>query len=301
MLQSMGSATGQTCLATTSGTAAAKSTAASGFTWCQRTFETTLTGTPPDQLPDAAELLKPTADASQSTVGSATDCPLTDCTATQNLLNGGGVLGKQTFTAANGKIEITETSAKFKKTDAANSATSAKQGLQAAHYFLKELKDSDTQTKSDAGNKTANDIIKDLNFKEYLKKVLVAETLPDNSVIDTIYGKDTDDFRKAFWGHVEETVIPKEATGRTKDAKLGAINNLKELHLAAIYYQTQTWDKLAEKAETVKKLQDKSEKKDLKTAETTCNAAKDDREACENLKDKGCFFNSKREDGKTVS
>nr|APD73615.1 variant surface glycoprotein 1125.1403 [Trypanosoma brucei] len=232
MLQSMGSATGQTCLATTSGTAAAKSTVAAGFTGCQRTFETTLTGTPPDQLPDAAELLKPAVDKTQTTGGSATDCPLTDGTATQNLLNAGGVLGKQTFTAANGKIEITTANAKFKKTDAANSASSASQGLQAAHYFLKELKDSDTRTKGAAGNKTANDIIKEPNFKEYLKKVLAAETLPDNSLLDTTYGKDTDDFRKAFWGHVEETVIPKEATGRNEDTKLGAINTLKELHLA---------------------------------------------------------------------
>nr|APD72745.1 variant surface glycoprotein 1125.1288 [Trypanosoma brucei] len=289
LLQSMGSATGKTCIGSNSCAAETGEDVKTSFVGCEAKLVTPLEASVPDSLPSPDALLEPTADQTHSTGGSATDCPLTDDTGTENLLNGGGVLGTTTFTAAN---------AKFKKTDAAGCQASASQGLQATHYFLKELKDSDTRTKGAAGNKTADDIIKEQNFKEYLKKVLAAETLPDNSVIDTIYGKETDDFRKAFWGHVEETVIPKEATGRNEDTKLGAINTLKELHLATIYYQTQTWDTFAEQAETIKNIQDKGEKKYLKAAETTCNAAKDNQDECDKLKEKGCVFNKDGEKDK---
>ncbi|SCU72212.1 Trypanosome variant surface glycoprotein (A-type), putative [Trypanosoma equiperdum] len=144
MLLKMGATSSATCLATDDGTAAEKAAVKTSFAGCEAKFGAALAATNPSELPDAAELLKPADDVQQNTGSGASDCPLTDGTGTETLLHGSGVLGTTTFKAANDKIEITTASAKFKKTAAATSAETANQGLQAAHYFLKELKDSDT-------------------------------------------------------------------------------------------------------------------------------------------------------------
>nr|APD73464.1 variant surface glycoprotein 1125.1225 [Trypanosoma brucei] len=297
VLKQQGKTGSLTCLTDSSGRAAGLTTVQALFSGCNSMQPMAAVDLTSAEAPTAEELLIQT-DIQQDTADSDTKCPLTDAGAATDMFNSGSSHGSGEHTFAGGLFSLEAYKSTLKARPAPTESSTETRALQQVHCSLTQLHSEKSKLEAKAGNRTIEQLISSANVNSYFKQAARMSETPKNTDVDQVLGEASNEARQYFWGRVEDTKIPGEATGDSTEQALGKISDPKKLSLAAIYYQTKTWDIFAEQAETIKKLQEKSEKKDLKTAETTCNSAKDDEKTCEKLEDKGCVFNKDGEKGK---
>nr|APD73502.1 variant surface glycoprotein 1125.1269 [Trypanosoma brucei] len=301
LLLSTGTSAELTCIGDTGDSGLARSSAEAQFVGCTNApgFET------PSVTAKAAAAIANSGDTAAEVTArhhsTSKDCPLTGNSATDTPFHASGIWNGVTVNLAGGLATLDGTNTKVlavtpHQQDATPTTTNS-----AAQWYHNKLKGSSTKITGNVGNITADDLISAPNLREYVKATFKIDEASVTQKITDLYGAAGGDFRKNFWQNIELAAVDEAASTNKKSEELIKIKDAKDLHVAAIYYRTKLWQTIDDQSQTIKKLQEKSENKNAKIEETTCNAAGDDQKKCDKLKDKGCVFNSKREDGKTVS
>nr|AGH61193.1 variant surface glycoprotein 637 [Trypanosoma brucei]APD72579.1 variant surface glycoprotein 1125.26 [Trypanosoma brucei] len=284
--------TSLSCIGTTGNNVIAASTAKPRMAGCTHLPVDTLRASFSEGAPKANKIGLG-ADSSVQTHTTDTKCILTGTGAATDMFNSGSSHGAGALILAGGTIEITETSTKLKARKPASDCSKPNNAIEATLCLLPDLGAADKETQRQTGNHAVDQIKQNEDFPDYLKQANRDKATSSQTDTTATGANTTASFASNFWELVDDTEIPAEATRTINNRKLRDINSLKELHLAAIYYQTQTWNKLAEQAATIKNLREESEKHGEKLAESACAAAKDSKDDCDKLKNRGCTFNDK--------
>nr|AGH61040.1 variant surface glycoprotein 476 [Trypanosoma brucei] len=297
ILLSTGKSSSKTCIGDTGDRGLAKNTAQERFASCMSKPMIT-TSTITAKTPSQVSSIKATEDDTTTGHHGSTACPLTAAGSADLPFQSGEIWDGESISVAGGLATLGATDTVLKQISLAPAGVEPKDALQAAARYHEMLKTQSEQIGFEKGNVSADSLISSPNFNAYVK---VTYNLEDNAVaakINELYGQQNSEFRKNFWKNIELVKVEEGASTKKKSEELIQIKDPKDLHVASIYYRTKIWQTIDDQVETIKKLQAKSENKNAKIEEATCNSAKDKQEACKKLEHKGCVFKENGAEGK---
>nr|AGH61179.1 variant surface glycoprotein 622 [Trypanosoma brucei] len=298
VLKQQGKSRTLTCLTDSSGAAAALTTVKELFAGCNAMHRLAAIDLTNNEAPTPGELLSQT-DIQKDTADGDTKCPFTDKNAATDMFNSGSAHGEQEHTFAGGLFSLEAYKSTLKKREAPTDCKAETRPLQQVHCTLTHLHSEKSKLEAKAGNRSIEQLISSANFNSYFKQAARMTETPKDTDFEQVLGQTTNDARKYFWGRIEATKIPGEATGDAAEQTLGKISDPKKLSLAAIYYQTAVWRQKDDLTTQLKKLRDQGSKKDTNSAEEKdkeCNTAGDNKAECE--KKTGCTYDEAKDKGK---
>nr|P26331.1 RecName: Full=Variant surface glycoprotein MITAT 1.1; Short=VSG; Flags: Precursor [Trypanosoma brucei brucei] len=110
--------------------------------------------------------------------------------------------------------------------------------------------------------------------------------------LEALFGGLAADKTKTYLDMVDAEIIPAGIAGRTTEAPLGKIHDTVELGDILSNYEMIAAQNVVTLKKNLDAVSKKQQTESAENKEKICNAAKDNQKACENLKEKGCVFNT---------
>nr|APD75610.1 variant surface glycoprotein 1125.5546 [Trypanosoma brucei] len=176
------------------------------------------------------------------------------------------------------------------------------EGIEPWKSAYEDVKGALLETNTDTQNESATlDARPDL--KEAVKKLLLPKGASDNSHIEDkiteIFGSKEEEKLKQVENAIDDTTIPAGVAQSENEQRLGSINIEDKLAKILSYYQLRNSKTLVDLKNKLSNTAKITEPKSAEEKGKVCNSkGKDKQQECEKLKEKGCVFNPKGDEGK---